>query len=167
MKSPCQWLHYINRRTEDLVKEVSCLSPFKNERFYIRRSEGLPPEAEEFLNFHSWRRLIFGPLYHESSRCAFSGWKKSTRQFGEWNLTFTRQAIFFTRQWRVVKPFSPPLFLSLLGALLFSKRALKAKRHNCGHRDIISWYAGSMWQRNVGTKYYVWTFLILISFGAL
>jgi len=35
-------------------------------------------------------------------------------------------------------------FLPLLGALLFSKRALKAKRHNCGHRDIISWYTGSM-----------------------
>ena len=88
------------------------MSPFKNERFYIRGSGGLPPEAEEFLNFHSWRRLIFGPLYHESSRCAFSGWEKSTRQFGEWNLTFTRQAIFFTRQWRVVKPFSPSLFAS-------------------------------------------------------
>ena len=27
---------------------------------------------------------------------------------------------------------------------LFSKRALKAKRHNCGHRDIIYWYAGSI-----------------------
>ena len=49
----------------------------------------------------------------------------------------------------------------------YLKRALKAKRHNCGHRDIISWYAGSMWQRNVGKKYYVWKLFILMSLGAL
>ena len=27
---------------------------------------------------------------------------------------------------------------------------IKPTTHNCGHRDIISWYAGSMWQRNAG-----------------
>ena len=54
-------------------------------------------------------------------------------------------------------------FLILLGALIFSKRALKAKRHKCGHKDKISWYSGLMWQRNVGKQYYVWKFLISMS----
>ena len=32
---------------------------------------------------------------------------------------------------------------ALFGALLFSKTALMAKRHNCGHRNIIFWYKNS------------------------
>ena len=80
---------------------------------------------------------------------------------------FLAQRVFMTPLRGDFNDFWKFAFLPLLGALLFSKRALKAKRHNCGHRDIISWYAGSMWQRNVGKKYYVWKFLILMSLGAL
>jgi hypothetical protein len=57
------------------------------------------------------------------------------------NLIFDTESLYDTITWgfqRFLK------FLPLLGALLFSKRALKAKRHKCGHRDIISWYSGSM-----------------------
>ena len=77
-----------------------------------------------------------------------------------WSLT---QRVFMTPLRGVFNDFWKFAFLPLLGALLFSKRALKAKRHKCGHRDIISWYSGSMWQRNVGKQYYVWKFLILMS----
>ena len=55
------------------------------------------------------------------------------------------------------------LTLFLLGAILFSKKALKAKRHNCGYRDIISWYAVSMWQRNVRYNIMIENFSIFIS----
>ena len=80
---------------------------------------------------------------------------------------FLAHIVFMTPLRRDFNDFWKFAFLPLLGALLFSKRALKAKRHNCGHRDIISWYAGSMWQRNVGKQYYVWIFFILMSLGAL
>ena len=77
-----------------------------------------------------------------------------------WSLA---QRVFMTPLRGIFNDFWKFAFLPLLGALLFSKRALKAKRHKCGHRDIISWYSGSMWQRNVGKQYYVWKFLILMS----
>ena len=80
---------------------------------------------------------------------------------------FLARRVFMTQLRWDFNYFGKFAFLPLLGALLFSKRALKAKRHNCGHRDIISWYAGSMWQRNVGKKYYVWKLFILMSLGAL
>ena len=78
-----------------------------------------------------------------------------------WSLA---QRVFMTPLRGIFNDFWKFAFLPLLGALLFSKRALKAKRHNCGHRDIISWYAGSMWHRNVGGKYYIFYFFYFDEF---
>ena len=51
---------------------------------------------------------------------------------------FLAQRVFMTPLRKVFNDFWKFAFLPFLGALLFSKRVLKAKRHNCGHRDIIS-----------------------------
>ena len=118
--------------------------------------------------------LIFGPLRALfrpfSSIFFFILCKSSVRATSHTDRVqtwFLAHRVFMTRLRGAFNDFWKFAFLPLLGPLLFSKMALKAKRHNCWHRDIISLYAGSMWQRNVGKKYFVWKFFILMSLGAL
>ena len=70
---------------------------------------GLAPWSWRIFEFSFLKEIDFWPFISWKFQMCILRVKKSTRQFGEWNLTFTRQAIFFTRQWRVVKPFSPAL----------------------------------------------------------
>ena len=131
-----------------------------------------PWDMRKKCNFSFFEILIFGPLRALfrpfSSMFFFILCKSSVRATSHTdrltNLIFCTASLYGTRTFNQSWKFA---FLTLLGALIFSKRALKANRHDCGHRNIISWYAGSMWHMNVGTKYYVWKFWILMSLGAL
>ena len=66
----------IFKKTEDYfsafyIMKNPCLSGYKKRTVYnlriARGSGGLPPDAEQILNFHVGRRLILSTLYHEKS----------------------------------------------------------------------------------------------------